>query len=289
MGLGDIIDGIHGPGELLPLLDTFLTTKEPDDRSGWHPSQFCGMCPRAYVLKKILKQDKREIIGAQLQRIFDTGHAMHYWYQNEYFGPMGILWGPWKCRKCGDVEWGMKPKYCSTCNSRHFLYMEIPIQAKIPDCTEPINGHADGLIRIQNRWYVLEIKTINSNAFKWLKGAKELHIQQAQIYAELIRQRKVKGVPFGVKVPDPEGIIFLYIAKDTSELKEYNVPTDSDFGRHQIQNPRIAEIALAKKELPERLSECTGLSAARAKKCGIKDRCFGKWEYEDLVTIGLNN
>lgn len=293
MGFMKVIEAIKGPANVVELLDIFLRKREKQQkeihpRTGWHPSSFCGMCPRSYVIRK-LEGLKEEPLEPSLIRLFDTGHAHHYWYQNEYFGPMGILWGPWRCLKCNTVDWGFRQKdKCSKCGGKEFLYEEIPVRAKLPDCIEPVNGHADGLIQICGKWYLLEIKTINSNAFKWLNAVKEVHLKQGQIYCELVRQGHVKGVPFGVKIPMPEGILFLYISKNDTVLKDFVVPADPDIGKNEMRNAIVAERALASRKFPTRLSVCTKKSDKRAQKCEERHRCFSSISFEDLFLIGQN-
>jgi predicted nucleic-acid-binding Zn-ribbon protein len=291
MALKDVFNSVFGSNNIRDLLDEFLRKREKEqpERTGWHPSSFCDMCPREHVIRRLIPQyNNEEELEPGLLRIFDTGHAHHYWYQNEYFGPMGILWGPWRCLKCGMVEWGFRQKEkCPHCGNKEFLYEEIPVVAKLPDCVDQVNGHADGLILIRNCWYLLEIKTINSNAFKWMKGAKEGHIKQAQIYCELINQGLVP-TPFGVQLPSPEKILILYISKNDSELKDYIVDADPDFAREQLKRPILAEKAFATRSLPEKLPECTKLSDKRAQKCAVRHRCFERFGFEDLLLIGQN-
>jgi hypothetical protein len=289
MSLKDAFQSVFGSDDIKVLLDEFLLKREKEQpaRTGWHPSSFCDMCPREFVIRRLIPQyDREEELEPDLIRIFDTGHAHHYWYQNEYFGPMGILWGRWQCLKCDTIDWGFKQKdKCPHCGGTHFLYKEVPVVAKLPNCVDPVNGHADGLIIIRNRWYLLEIKTIKSNALKWMKGAMDKHVKQAQIYCELIRQRLVP-VPFGTTIPTPEKILILYISKNDSELRDYIVDADPDFAREQMKRPVVVEKALAFRELPEKLPECTKLSDKRAQKCAVRHRCFERFDFEDLFLIG---
>ena len=63
---------------------------------------------------------------------------------------------------------------------------------------------------------ILEIKSINSNAFKSLKAPKPEHIIQATAYYVGLVER-------GVIEAEENEVIFLYYAKDTSDIKEFNV------------------------------------------------------------------
>ena len=68
--------------------------------SFFHVSSLYYMCPRCEVYKAVLPPEKLPSarLDAITQARFDVGHAMHYWYQTKYLGPMGVLKGKWKCR-----------------------------------------------------------------------------------------------------------------------------------------------------------------------------------------------
>lgn len=289
MSLRDIVNSVHGTDTLIPRLKAYVVSKKHQERdgprTGWHPSDFCDMCPRGRVIGK-LTGIKKEAINDRLQRIFDTGTALHEWYQNVYFANMGIIWGKWKCLVCKKMHWGMPPQVCINCGDTLFEYKEVPVFAHLPDCEEPVNGHSDGLIKLRNKWYVLEIKTITVRSFPFLVEAQEAHIKQAQIYAELIRQGLVEDLPSGTKCPRPEGIIILYICKDNSALKEYLVPMDASFAKGELRKPMVVEKALAVRALPEKLDCCTTKAKGKKRKCRVVDRCFSEWTFEDLEAIG---
>jgi hypothetical protein len=290
MSLKDLIKEVHSPGKLVPTLSQFLReraiNKEPRE-DGWHPSQFAGMCPRLSVLDKLLGPAKAKSIDVKTERIWDVGTALHAWYQNEYLSKMGILWGRWECSHCHYFQFGFTPKTCSNpaCSdsSRHFIYREVPVLSPLEGCELPAVGHSDGLILIENRWYVLEIKTINSFGFGSLDEPYESHKLQAQIYAELIVQSKIRNYKSDVPSPIPVGIIFLYIQKNDSAEKEFFLELDSRAARLELQKPRIVEEAIRNHTLPDRKEECISMLKEPAKKCSRCSHCFGQKSFDELA------
>lgn len=71
-----------------------------------------------------------------------------------------------------------------------------------------ISGRADGIVEEDGIKYLLEIKTMNSWSFGGLTAPNENHIIQASIYADIL------GLDY---------IMFIYINKDTSALKEFKI------------------------------------------------------------------
>jgi len=118
MSLRDVVRQIHGPTDLSSDIDRFISTQEkqfPSNREeGWHPSEFCGACARALVINSLVVIPKKEI-KPKLRRIFDVGTSTHRLYQEEYLGPMGVLWGKWRCSRCHTVKWGFMPKRRCAC------------------------------------------------------------------------------------------------------------------------------------------------------------------------------
>jgi hypothetical protein len=240
------------------------------------------MCPRLKVIESIVGKFPSESPSVTTERIFDVGTSLHAWYQNEYFAKMGILWGKWACTECKSIFWGVKPESCS-CTCTDFIYREVPFKARIEGVTLPIVGHADGIIFLGGKWYLLEIKTINVNGFTTLIEPMEKHNLQAQIYAELARRGKIQDVPVDVEIPTISGIIFLYVSKNDSREKEYKVDLDEKLASNEIKKILIVDTCIAEKRLPERVVECDSMLRPRAKKCPALSYCFGQQSFSDIV------
>lgn len=294
MALIDILQKVHGQAKLSVLIDKFIENSPGDYREpGWHPSEFCGMCPRKFILNSLFgPEPTRPHPG--LQRIFDVGTSLHSWYQNNYLGPMGILWGKWRCQKCNYTTWGYMPQRdsCGGCKEKPLWdYAEIPVKANLPDNVgHPIVGHSDGIISLGVKNFLFEFKTINDNGFTWLKQARDGHVRQARIYAELIRQGHVR---FGwehkgkVDVPKLHGIIIVYANKNgrpdgSPTEREFFVEFDEEASRKELKKPYIVETAIRKKELPPRQEACVSVLKKPAKICPMGSYCFGGKTFEQL-------
>ena len=296
MALADLIDKVHRDQELSALIDMHVAKEDRNDTSrapGWHPSEFCGSCARRHVLARLVGQ-RSEAFEPSLLKIFAMGHAIHYWYQNKYFGPMGILWGKWQCLRCDAIHWGLMPTdpECFRCKqSSRWDYREVPVRASLPDGFEaPIVGHSDGIIFLNRKWWLLEIKSINDGGFTWQKQAKESHVAQARIYGELIQQGHVdfacdnEYVTYRKpNIPRLSGIVLLYVNKNNSRERIYNIDLDPEASRRELKRPYLIETAFRDKELPKREEACVSLNKKPAKNCPVVSYCFGGLSWDQLT------
>lgn len=318
MALKDLIRSIHGPVDILPALDIHLLKMSalPSNREpGWHPSEFHSTCPRQAVITKILDEPGgSDSIDGRLQRIFDTGTALHSWYQNRYFGPMGILWGGWKCSRCHGVKTGFMPKEKCSCvkDARceaicgeapgaqrggclncgiwgSWTYQEIQLFLSSKQMTASgfevevsIVGHMDGLIFLANKWGVLEMKTINDRGFGMLPAPQEGHRNQVQTYMKLAQY-----VPGIERTMRPTVGHVLYINKNNSDLKAFTLEPDEEFQNRVIKVPLQYEVAMAEGVLPVRIPECTSMMVKRAKACSVCSYCFGGRTFQELDQRGV--
>jgi hypothetical protein len=316
MALKDLIRKVHGPSTLSTSIDIHLMKDEtlPDNREiGWHVSSFAGNCERAIVLYKLLRSKKNSSVSPQTRKIWDVGSALHHWYQNYYLGPMGILWGKWRCSRCHGVVWGFMPTQRHNCEpsretwickklcnrnsiGKHdedfvqsrggcihcslwgrWEYKEVPVRYFDPDTMYlPIVGHSDGLIYLGGIWYIIEIKTRRDPMFQFTTKADVAHEAQGKVYGYLIRNGHVRGLPEGVKCPRPLKLMNMYVAKNISEEKEFVCDLDDNEGEDLLSKPKMIESAIVERSLPVRRESCDNLLAPTVKKCGIGTLCYGK-------------
>lgn len=98
-------------------------------------------------------------------------------------------------------------------------------EVSVVDHPRKIVGHADGIVKLEGKKYLIEIKTTNERKFSKLVEADSPHIEQSNLYLGLLKL---------------DGVIVIYINKNTSEMKEFR----SAFNRSLYENrllPRIAK------------------------------------------------
>jgi hypothetical protein len=117
-------------------------------------------------------------------------------------------------------------------------------------------GSADAVINL-GKDMLLEIKTINSFGFSKLAKPKDDHKKQANIYANILRL---------------DEICFLYYNKDTSELKEFFIPADTEmYAKDEARAWKIFA-GVKKKVSPDRI--CADKYSDRALRCDYCSYCF---------------
>lgn len=169
------------------------------------------------------------------------------------------------------------------------VYTEVPIS--IPSLK--VVGHADQIVRIGDRWELIEIKSISSRGFQYLKGAKPEHIQQAMTYLYALR---VYGSPCPIdeahecdpvfiqgcrKAIPPLGdaldrIRLCYISKDDLRVGEYVVHWDPAFESElRIKVATLQSYADDPLSLPPRLPLEKGKKNWLCESyCELRDRCW---------------
>ncbi|MBD3261322.1 MAG: hypothetical protein GF334_06490 [Candidatus Altiarchaeales archaeon] len=199
MSLANAIKGAESIGEITRGYNSWLVKTEKDNHSHddgrLHPSSLGG-CPTSAAYSMIgFAQLFKPRIDAKAYRIFSVGTAIHQMLQAQFF-LSGII--------CPDPEDTTVP------------HVEIPISISSLDLV----GHCDGIITEKfTKWCkraVLEIKSINSNAFKSLKAPKPEHVIQGTAYYMGL-------VEAGLIDSEDNELVFIYYAKDTSEIKEFHI------------------------------------------------------------------
>lgn len=124
----------------------------------------------------------------------------------------------------------------------------------------PIEGHCDGILKIDGVRYALEIKTINQYEFAKLTGPKFEHKQQAMTYMHVL------GLKYG---------IVLYFDKGTGNFKEYVIVYDPVFVQDHVLSVIKAYRKLVRdRELPPRISEDP--SRPPCSYCAYSELCYNQ-------------
>lgn len=155
----------------------------------FHVSSLYYMCPRCEVYKAVLTPDRlpQSSLDAITQARFDIGHAMHWWYQNKYLGPMGVLKGKWKCSRCEHIVNGLMPSVvCEKCGKKAWEFEETVVMSKKWN----ILGKTDGVLLHNDEEVVLDLKTCKPSLFSSLKKPWPSAIYQVQVYMWMLKIKR---------------------------------------------------------------------------------------------------
>ena len=165
MSLKDLFGTMKNEGYILKRLDQYLLKQvELDNDRRWdiNSPSMASQCSRAIYYSRNGYSRDGDAVSPRLQRIFDNGTHVHIRLQ-EYLLGEGIL-----------------------------LMDEVPVYNR----HYQVQGHADGLLALNvnkgevRELGILEIKSINSNAFSSLIDAKDEHKIQAQIYMTCLEEER---------------------------------------------------------------------------------------------------
>ncbi len=280
MSLSNIIKNMHKKKEdevsLIPAIEKHLMSKaRSKDEDVWldkmtrfHPSKvtYSGVCSRAYNL--FMQRDR---LGfkftmpspheTSLLRIFEHGHSIHSLYQDKILGPSGVLYGKWE--KDGTQVKGFMP-------GEDWKYVEPRIIWKEFN----MSGYCDGIVCTDGTWAVVEIKSANSNSFKYMKATntpRASHVKQAQLYLFAPNDLELEH--------ELTGAVILYINKDTGEELEFFVKKDYSIIKPILDEIRQSIIDLDKWVIAPTLYECKTPKSKRAKDCIACTFCFMREDY----------
>ena len=160
MALKAVFNAMKREGYIIKDLDLYLLGLNATDEDRAidvnAPSQ-AGTCMRARYYARTGAPRDGASIDARTRRIFDNGTKTHERLQ-EYLLKQGML-----------------------------LMDEVPVH----NYDYNIQGHTDGVLKLSaSERGILEIKSINSNGFSNLKGAKEEHRKQGLIYVFCFESRR---------------------------------------------------------------------------------------------------
>lgn len=136
----------------------------------------------------------------------------------------------------------------------------IQSEASVNDPDTKVNGKADGILLIDAIKMLLEIKTITQAMWGLVKNMPlPKHIFQATIYA------KELGI---------DKICFLYVNKDTLEIKEHIIDVRENDKRVIDEKVAFLNHSADNNELPDRI--CCDAKDPNGKWCPYKEVCFAR-------------
>jgi len=177
-------------------------------RFRFKPSGMSG-CKRKLFYEFILAEKDAGSINAKTMRIFGLGHAIHDIIQRELLA-------------CGVIA---KPE---------------DIEVEFFTKNGRIKGFIDAIVLIKGVRYILEIKSINTKGFDALKGPKDDHIDQANVYMKVMKIGQA---------------IILYYDKNTSRVKEFFLEMDIEVVLFLKQKMDYVKLCVETGVVPKRIAK----------------------------------
>lgn len=131
-------------------------------------------------------------------------------------------------------------------------------------------GYIDGVFVLDGKLWLGEFKSINSNGYKFLNGPKLEHYYQGLVYLYVFNKLLAQGEYEHIKELEPfdkaEGIIFLYVNKDTSTMKQFVATKDDKFFAHIVDRIMALRKFKEANQLPPGTEDW-------CKSCNWRDKC----------------
>jgi hypothetical protein len=274
-------------GTLLPELERHVmkSLKDNPERShDWlHPSDLCksDWCGRHDYYRIIGTPPEKVSKGAnpsfRMENIFAEGHAIHGKYQG-WFQEMGVLYGTWRCKACGERFESLSPSECPTCHSDRLTYKELTVRRQ----SHMVEGHADAAIHAP--WYrgLVEIKSIGVRTWafeaprlyqRYLNGesAEDLWIDIKRPFPTHMRQGQLY---LWMAWPRYEQIIFIYESKFHQQTKEFVVPYNRDLIATQLEGAKDVAQGVRAGITPDRPYWAEDPESKVCASCVYRMRCW---------------
>ena len=262
----DVFDS-DGPPDFQSIVDKHLAdSRNQWPVKNWYPSQITNFCPRFEIINRTVPVEYQSVWtpSISLLRRLDEGTWMHSGWQEKYLGPSGLLAGIWVCPECGKKEIGLYPEYyCHKAWEYEEVRVRIPITVD-DEVVSYISGKMDGILKWDDKWYLVDIKTMIHD--KWLGWDKidKKHKEQIMIYQYGLEKGFANiDLPEGFKL-EPPGVFG--ISTQNNSLKQMWFDYDQEVPLNIINNITYVEQALQEK-VPIPPKEC------RRKSCAHWDLC----------------
>ena len=239
-----------------------------------HASALIDMCPRQWAL--MLQQEMRveETVTGAHRVLWAFGRAVETHVRSQLIsGWRSAIYGNWVC-DCGEtMHTGFRPDQhhvCGTCRDRPIHYREM----QIVDDVHKVVGSPDIVMRHDDKWLPVEIKSMNKTEWEAIKKPYAAHTAQAAAYRRLLRD--VMGLPVH------DDVVVLYCSKDFkwgSPYKEFHVKVSTEAAEDRMQalfnKAKLVFDSLEVNTIPtERV--CGSPDQPRAKKCAVCGPCFAR-------------
>lgn len=223
-----------------------LNTKPRKENTVYSPSSM--YCKRMMFYKRIGEKKDPTIIDPVMIGIQEIGTDRHDRLQ-KYFESMKDLNLNIEYM---DIEKFIKLKEIKGLEVKEKVGMETKLYH--PDLT--LSFMTDGILRIDDEYFVLEIKTEISHKFNSRKGVDPKHYNQATAYATV----------FGL-----DKVIFLYECRDIPEKKIYILEVTEDMKRKFIALIQEVDEDVANMEIPFKVEDTKSCTYCQYKRECEKD------------------
>ncbi len=182
---------------------------KPSTIKSFKPSTLSSPCLRK-IYYSYNKVEEVSSFDAKFKRIMRLGDAFH-----------DILKDTLRSAKVLIDYYGVEgPEKYTTNSKKEFIITSEEL--------EITKGKIDGVIKVGDKIWLGEFKSINLKGFSTLTGPKPEHLQQATLYLYVFNQMLSEGKYSHIKelngYTKAEGIMFLYVCKDDTDMKQYNIP-----------------------------------------------------------------
>jgi hypothetical protein len=221
-----------------------------------HVSQLYDLCTRQAAItiaENIPPEGRGKVVDVGDRVVWDVGKAVATVVRHWYLGPMGLLYGTWRCGTCQAAVDGLMPRQPCACGQQTWRYQE-PV---VVDAALGIVGSLDGLLPSRAEFGgglgVLEIKSMEGALFRRLTRPVERHVHQVQTYLT------IGGYEWGV---------ILYVSKsyEAVPFKEFGLRRDAGHAT------RIA--ALVREVADGGTRKCRDAGTKRALGCFARSSCW---------------
>lgn len=211
------------------------------------------------------------------------------------FANMGRAYCHWECKVCGHVEpFQLLPDDACTGCGRKVLHDGTPVwKPKEPRAVSTKTGASCGLDMVLNLdrplLVIHEVKTMDKDEFKALKGPLAEHRERTNFYMRIVDEADESEFPWKTKIDLQEAWIIYTtkggygcidpsvseqgITEKFTPFKEYKITRDDKATNHLAKAAKqVTDYRLGKGGMPEGI--CAHILDKNAAGCGLKKPCF---------------
>lgn len=301
------------------LIDSVLQSKEVARKSSRRFSPGGSVCSRFKAFERLNNfEPKMATVDAASLRLFESGNTIHKTVQQNLLARTGKLFGSWRCRSCHkQIHNSTYPKHICTSSitvtdtlsgettttrcadvvhrdENAWVYVERYMYTNpLQDDSYAITGFVDG-IWVDKLWYVLEVKSVTSEAFNAVYTTKHpeqsawriikpttprlpvaSHIYQGHVYGKILLDQSMSGeLPLNANLFG--GLLLLYVDRATFAIKVFHEPYTPSAYDQLLAQAIAAKQAVDSNNFMLAPPKCTNATNVLATRCPLQYTCFPK-------------